>query len=113
MPLERRQFTFYASFDKALMRIRKRTDRCLAYDAIVHYALYGVEPKPDELPNSAAIAFELVRPNLDTSRKRAENGRKGGLAQANAKQNGSEKEKEIEIEIENEVEVEIENEKDY
>ena len=73
-----------------------------------------------------AIAFELIRPNLDSSRRKAEGGRKGGLAGAEAenkpgvsrteawrKQDASEKENENEteneIEYENEYEYEIEN----
>lgn len=75
-----------------------------------------------------AIAFELIRPNLDSSRRKAEAGRKGGEAGAEAaeepesrpkakrKQRASKKEKENEIENEienereNEIEIETENE---
>ena len=77
-----------------------------------------------------AIAFELIRPNLDSSRRKAEAGRKGGEAGAEAaeepesrpkakrKQRASKKEKENEIENEienereNEIEIEIETEKE-
>ena len=31
--MKRSQFTFYESFATALKRIRKRSDRCAAYDA--------------------------------------------------------------------------------
>ena len=74
----REQFTFYSSFAKAVYRIRKPAERCLAYDAIVRYALYGEEPDLDKLPDIAAAVFETVRPNLDSSRKRAEAGKAGG-----------------------------------
>lgn len=107
--MERTQFTFYESFFKAISRIKKDADRCKAYDVICAYALYGTEPDMDFLPDSAAIAFELSKPNLDASRKKASNGKKGGESkqtaskpQANGKQTASEKENKKEKEIENE-----------
>lgn len=93
---QRSQFTFYESFFNALSRIKKEADRAKAYDAICAYALYGTEPDMDTLPDSAAIAFELVKPNLDSSRRKANSGKKGGekkhaasSEEANEKQNGS------------------------
>lgn len=122
----RLQFTFYESFHKALDRIKKKADRADAYDAICRYALYGEVPDLDKLPDAAAIAFELIRPTLDASRRKAEVGAKGGKQngskpQANRKQSGSkaeanrkrgesETEIEDEIEKENEIEIEIESE---
>ena len=104
----RTQFTFYESFFKAISRIKKAADRALAYDAICSYALYGTEPDLDKLPDAAAIAFELSKPNLDASRKKAKNGKKGGAngkqpeskQEANGKQPESKKEKEKEKEKE-------------
>lgn len=84
--MEREQFTFYSSFARAVKRIRKAADRAAAYDAIIDYALYGEEPNLEKLPETAAIAFELVRPNLDASRRKAENGVKGGRPKAKGKQ---------------------------
>ena len=99
--MERTQFTFYESFLKAVSRIKKKADRCDAYDAICNYAMYGVEPNLDLLPDSVAIAFELSKPNLDASRRKATSGKKGGQAkqgaskmEANGKQSASKKEKE-------------------
>ena len=83
--MNRKQFTFYDSFATALRRIRKKSDRCAAYDAIVDYALYGAEPDMETLPNAAAIAFELIRPNLDASRRKAAGGMKGVPDQDNGK----------------------------
>lgn len=74
----RKQFTFYASYLEALSRIRKKADRADAYDAIARYALYGEEPEMDALSDSAAIAFGLIRPVLDTGRRKAKNGKLGG-----------------------------------
>lgn len=124
--MERSQFTFYRSFASAIQRIRKDADRAKAYDAICNYALDGKEPDLSGLPDAAAIAFELIKPNLDASKRKAENGKRGANAkqekgtgkpeanrkqtvskpQANAKQGEtpSEKENEIEKEKENEIE---------
>lgn len=111
--MSRGQFTFYASFASALSRIKKKADRADAYDAICNYALYGTEPDMDKLPDSAAIAFDLIRPTLDSSRRKAESGKRGGMSkqtgskpEANIKleQPGREKEKEGEKEKEKEKE---------
>ena len=72
----RKQFTFYESFLTAVSKIRKESERCKAYEAIMHYALYGTEP--EDLPDRAAITFEMARPVLDTGWKRAQSGQKGG-----------------------------------
>lgn len=71
----------------------------------------------DSLPDSVAIAFELIKPNLDASKRKAASGRAGGSkkqtaskSEANCKQNGSEKEGEKEGEKENEYEIEGEDE---
>ena len=116
----RKQFTFYESFYKSLSRIKKKQDRADAYDIICAYALFNEEPDLDKLPDSVAVAFDLIRPVLDSARKKAVSGKQGGSKpQANSKQTGSklkqsarekEKEKEVEVEIENEEEIEIENE---
>ncbi len=94
--MERSQFTFYESFFSAISRIRKKSDRVDAYDAICAYALYGVEPQLDQMPDAAAIAFISARPNLDASRRKASGGRVGGNAkqtesnaEANSKHMGS------------------------
>jgi hypothetical protein len=84
--LERNQFTFYASFYRSISRIKNKTARCAAYDAVCMYAITGDEPA--DLPDSAAIAFEIIKPTLDASRRKAENGSSGGKsrAEANSKQ---------------------------
>ena len=74
----RSQFTFYDSFYRALARIKKKADRADAYDILCRYALYGELPDMDALSDSVAVAFEVVKPNLDASRRKAENGKKGG-----------------------------------
>lgn len=122
--MERKQFTFYSSFARALKRIRKDADRAKAYDAIIDYALSGIEPDLENLPDSVALAFELIRPTLDASKRKADSGRAGGSArkseskqEADGKQteskeeaNGKQNEREKEGEKEGEKEKEKENE---
>ena len=76
--MDRTQFTFYESFYKAAKRIKDPSARAEVYEAICEYALYGDEPDIDALSEMAAIAFELIKPNLDASRKKAESGKLGG-----------------------------------
>lgn len=76
--MERSQFTFYASFYSAICRIRDRDARLDAFDVICRYALTGEAPDLEALPETAAMAFDLVRPVLDSGRRKAESGRKGG-----------------------------------
>lgn len=76
--MERSQFTFYESFFRSISRIKNKAARCDAYDAICRYALTGEEPDLDNMADIAAIAFEGAKPNLDASRRKAENGKKGG-----------------------------------
>ena len=92
--MNRKQFTFYASFYKAIQRIKNKTARCAAYDAIASYALTGEMPDVARLPDAAAAVFEIAQPVLDSSRKKAENGSKGGesKAEANSKQTASKSE---------------------
>lgn len=135
--MERSQFTFYASFAKAAERIRKKSDRCDFYDAVKDYAIYGKEPDLDVVSDTVAVAFELVRPTLDVSKRKAESGKRGGTTskleapgskgkqteskrkqseskpeakRSKPKQPASEKEGEKEDEVEGEKESEIENE---
>ena len=116
---ERKQFTFYLSIFKALRKIKKKPDRADAYDAICAYALFGEDPDLDQLPDSVSIAFELIRPVLDSSRRKAKNGKQGGSKtkqtgskpEENAsKQDDSSSEGEKEKEKEKEKEIEIEHE---
>ena len=115
--MEREQFTFYQSFAKAISRIKSKAARCDAYDVIVNYALYGIEPDLDKVSDSAAMAFDLIKPNLDASRRKAESGKAGGQRkqteskpQANGKQTASKKENEKENKKEGKKEKEKENE---
>lgn len=113
MGMDRGQFTFYASFFRAIQRIRKAADRAAAYDAICAYALSGVEPDMEKLPDSCAIVFDLIRPNLDASFRMASGGKRKGKPKVTERLEegcGNKKEKEGEKEKEKEVEVEGEDE---
>ena len=123
----RNQFTFYRSYYDAIQALSKRDQSTLIL-AVCAYAIYETEPKG--LSNAAFTAFNLIKPTLDSGRRKAENGALGGQAngkqteskteakrkqseskpKANRKQgeSASEKEREKEIEIEYEVEVEAE-----
>lgn len=90
----REQFTFYRSFGDAVMRIKKKSDRADAYDAIINYALYEIEPDLDSMSDAAAIAFISAKPNLDVSKKKSESGKQ----KAKAKQNGSKTEANAKLE---------------
>jgi hypothetical protein len=112
---ERTQFTFYASFFDAVSRIKKKADRADAYDAICAYALREEDPDFSKMSDAAQIAFLLIKPNLDSSRRKAKSGKDGGSKKANGKQNGSKqeancKQEEGESEKEKEKEREKENE---
>ncbi len=114
--MERSQFTFYASFFQSISRIKKKADRCDAYDAICGYALTGELPNMDSIAESAAIVFDLSKPNLDASRRKAESGKAGGKRkqtgskpEANRKQEETVREKEKEKEKEKELEKEKES----
>lgn len=102
----------YESIYKSLQRIRNKKDRADAYDAICAYALYNQEPNLETASDAVAIAFELIRPVLDSARKKAESGKQGG---SKTKQDGSKtkaKGKQTTREKENEEEKEVEGEKE-
>ena len=82
--MERKQFTFYRSFMDGIRRIRSKSARCEAYDAIITYALDGTEPDLDKLSDAAALAFVMAQPILDSSRRKAEAGRIGGASKTEA-----------------------------
>lgn len=124
----RNQFTFYKSYYDAIQELPKRDQSALIL-AICAYAIYETEPKG--LSIAASTAFKLIKPTLDSGRRKAENGSMKGKAnesnaganeskteakksktEANRKQGESEskKEREYKKEIEYEIEVEAEAE---
>lgn len=102
--MKRDQFTFYRSYYEALRNLPQK-ERAKAVMAICAYAL------DEELPALSGVAlsvFTLIRPTLDSGRKKAEN-RKN---KTKTKQEQSSKEKEREKEVEKECEGEKEREND-
>ncbi len=101
----RKQFTFYRSFYEAASKLSKRS-RLGLYEAIMVYALDGMEPELTD--NQQKAAFILVKPVLDAGRKKALAGQLGAAATNRQKRGKGEKEEENEIEKENENEIEKE-----
>ena len=107
----RNQFTFYRSYFEAIEPLPKK-DRSAIILAVCEYGLYETEPKG--LSPVAMACFALIRPTLDSGRRKAASGKRGGKTpkqsgsklEANGKQSAREKErekeKEKEIERENE-----------
>lgn len=78
--MERESFMFFRSWLDGVKLIKNKAQRCDAYDAIIAYALDGVEADAEQLPPAAAIAYVMAKPVIDSGRKKAEAGRKGGEA---------------------------------
>ena len=110
--MERGQFTFYRSYYEAIKQLKK-ADQAAVLMAICAYALDEEMPG---LTGTPAAIFALIKPTLDTSRRKAASGKTGGESkqtasktEAKPKQSAREKEKEKEKEKEGE----IEKEKEY
>lgn len=78
--MERKQFTFYISFFRAIQHIRNKSARADAYDAICAYAFHETKPDLERLPPAAAMAFEAAQPILDAGRRKAQSGAIGGAS---------------------------------
>lgn len=114
--MDRSQMTFYASFWSAIDTLPKK-DQLAVFRAAVSYGLCGSHS--EQLSPAQNALFALMKPVLDSSRKKAANGKQKGNKQKQTEANKSkpkqtanekENEEEKEVEIENEEENEIENE---
>ncbi len=65
----RKQFTFYASYFDTVMSLPKRRQWPTML-AVIQYALEGVEPEEGSL--YSRTVFTAIRPNIDSSRTKAE-----------------------------------------
>ena len=92
--MKRNQFTFYRSFYEAVMTL-PRSMRFRVVMAIVEYALDGV--LPEGLSPAQSAQFILVRPVLESARKKAISGSAGGKI---SRRGAAEKISKIEIEVE-------------
>ena len=70
----RKQFTFYRSYYEAVQELNKR-DQAAVLLAVCDYALNETEPN---LTGAAKAIFILIRPLLDTARRKAEGGMNKG-----------------------------------
>ena len=87
MGVVRKQFTFYKSYYDAISELPKKDQSALIL-AVCAYALY--EEPPKGLSIAASTAFKLIKPTLDSGRKKAENGSmKGKANESNAEANES------------------------
>ncbi|MBQ9842990.1 MAG: hypothetical protein IJO31_02455 [Oscillospiraceae bacterium] len=72
---KRGQFTFYRSFYHSAQCLPPK-QRLILLETIIRYALDGEEPP--ELKGTLNAMFLMIKPNLDTARKKAEAGALGG-----------------------------------
>lgn len=114
--MERSQFTFYRSYFEAVKALPKK-DQAAVLLAVCAYALDSEEPK---LSGTASAIFRLIRPTLDTGRRKAMGGMKRSFAKDSEKsaerqredtskiterqREDAAKEKEKEIELERDIE---------
>lgn len=84
--MERGSFIFYRSFYEALKHLDKET-KADCYDAIMQYALDGIEP---DVEGAVKTIFILIKPQIDANNRRYANGCKGGRPSEN--QNKTEEE---------------------
>ena len=114
---KRKQFTFYESFYGSLLELPLEEALPTLW-VIVTYGLYGRKPRIP-LSSSGKAVIKLVKPVLDSARKKSQGAVKGNKMRCKSKRkpipgscpdNAREKEKEEEVEVENEVEVEEETE---
>lgn len=77
----RKQFTFYHSFYDAIKALPKE-DQADLFLAICAYALDDEKP---QLQGMADVAFTLIKPVLDTGKRKAAAGAAGGKSKADRK----------------------------
>lgn len=92
--MKRDQFTFYRSYYEALKSLPQK-EQVKVYSAICAYALDEKEPS---LTGIALSVFTLIRPTLDSGRRKAAN--RKNKTKTNAEQNRNEVEIEVECESE-------------
>ena len=67
----RKQITFYRSYYNAIWTLRSKSDRYAILEAVLAYGFDEVEPDPEKLKPQMLSLFELIRPTLDTARRKA------------------------------------------
>ena len=79
-------FPFYWSFADAIRELADG-DRLALYDAITNYAFFQEEP--DLETAFARFGWKLIKPILEKSQNKSDNGRKGGRPKSKPKANQS------------------------
>lgn len=65
---------FFSSYYDAIQDL-KPMQRLEAYDAIFRYGFFGIEPNPSK---AFSPLWKLIKPNIDSSIKKRDDGSKGG-----------------------------------
>lgn len=72
--MDRESFIFYRGFSESIKELDAEM-RCECYEALIDYALDGIEPDA----NGVVMAmFKAFKPQIDANNRRYENGQKGG-----------------------------------
>lgn len=79
----REAITFYKSFYEAIQEEEDPIKRLQAYEAILGYAFYDMEP--ENLQGIGKAVYILAKPIIDASNRNVENGKKGGRPKKDAK----------------------------
>lgn len=69
-------FTWYESFTEAMLELPTRDEQVRFVFGLIGYGAFDVDPM--FTTPSLRMAFRLVRPIIDTNRKKINGGRKGG-----------------------------------
>jgi hypothetical protein len=79
MKTERSGFIFLKTFDESIEDLETQ-DKCIMYEAIVKYGLYGIEPELSK--GYLKSIWKLITSTIDVTSKKydasVENGKKGG-----------------------------------
>ena len=79
MNKERNGFIFLKTFDESIQDLEEQ-DKCIMYQAIIHYGLYGIEPTLEK--GYLKSIWKLITSTIDVTSKKydasVENGKKGG-----------------------------------
>ena len=78
--MNRESVVFYKGFYEALKELDAE-DKAAAYEAIVEYGLFGIEP---ECTGVVKALFLMAKPQIDQNNKRYENALKGGAPVGNS-----------------------------
>ena len=107
----RTQFTFYESFYNSIEKtLRKKSEKLIAYEALIQYALYGTIEEKENIPPAVSGLLEAFYPFLNTARRKAKTYKqaadRGEFAAKDSNKNKIENKIEIKNEIKNEKEIE-------